>query len=295
MMYALLVSDIDGTLVAENKIVPLGVRAAVKAAQARGIRVCLATGRMWEAARQFVDEVEADPPVILYNGGFVYDFKTGHTLWTHPLPRQRVMQILPVLRRFPQVSRILFIHGKAYAERRTHFVDLFARRDSLVIDAAPEISGVPEFEALLEDDPMKILIIGDPADLAVLSAALAALPGPPINQVFSQRDYLEILSGDVSKGVALPVLARAAGVPLERVVAVGDALNDLTMLQTAGLGIAVEGSPPELLAVAGWVCPPPEREGVRVVIERVFLSGAMITSEREAPREPETPTHKNHE
>jgi hydroxymethylpyrimidine pyrophosphatase-like HAD family hydrolase len=62
------------------------------------------------------------------------------------------------------------------------------------------------------------------------------------------------------------------GVPLGEIVAVGDNLNDVAMLRAAGLGVAVEGSPPEVLAVARWVCPPPEREGVREVIERLFLS-----------------------
>jgi hydroxymethylpyrimidine pyrophosphatase-like HAD family hydrolase len=75
----------------------------------------------------------------------------------------------------------------------------------------------------------------------------------------------------IDKGVALHELARAVGTPLPQIVAVGDALNDLSMLQTAGLGVAVEGSPPQLLAAAGQTCPPPEQEGVRVLIERLFL------------------------
>src|SRR5207237_8036919 len=67
-----------------------------------------------------------------------------------------------------------------------------------------------------------------------------------------------------------------------RVVAVGDAMNDLTMLQTAGLGVAVEGSPPELLEAAGTTCPPPEQEGVRVLIERLFLTRDRAGAERPA-------------
>lgn len=264
--YALLVSDIDGTLVGEDKIVPPGVRAAARAAQRCGVRVCLATGRMWTAAQPFVEALGADPPVILYNGALVYDFASDRTLWACRLPRERIAQILALIRRFPQVSPQLYIHGKVFAERRTPFVDLYALRDRLTVEIEPD------FGALLTEDPMKILVIGEHADLEALSRALAELPGDPVNQVFSQQDYLEILPAETSKGVALPVLAQAVGVPLERIVAVGDNLNDLTLLKAAGLGIAVEGSPPELLAVARWVCPPPEREGVREVIERVFLS-----------------------
>jgi len=265
-VYTVLVADIDGTLVGEDKIVPPGVVRAVKAAQARGVRVCLATGRMWDAARPFVETLGANPPVILYNGALVYDFVSDRALRTRALPRAGVARILEVIRRFRQVSPLLFVHGKVFAERRTPFVDLYARRDRLTVETGT-------FEPLLTEDPVKMLIIGDPQDLEALSRALAALPAPPVNQVFSQKDYLEILPAGTNKGVALPVLAEATGVPLEQIVAVGDASNDLPMLQAAGMAVAVEGSPPEVLAAAAWVCPPPEREGVRVVIERVFLSG----------------------
>jgi Cof subfamily protein (haloacid dehalogenase superfamily) len=264
--YTLLVSDIDGTLVAENKTVPPGVRTAVTRAQARGVRVCLATGRMWEAARPFVEAIGANPPVILYNGGLVYDFASHRTLWTARLSAQEARRVLSVIRQFPRVSPQLYVHGTVYAERMTPLVERYARRENLAVEIGPS------FETLLTEDPMKILIVGEHADLDGLSRALTALPGVPVNQVFSQADYLEILPADTSKGIALPVLAEVVGVPLGEIVAVGDNLNDVAMLRAAGLGVAVEGSPPEVLAAARWVCPPPEREGVREVIERLFLS-----------------------
>ncbi len=275
---ALLVSDIDGTLVAENKAIPPGVVEAVRAAQATGIRVCLATGRMWEAARPFAEALGADPPAILYNGALVYDFAGGRVLWSARLPREAARRLLAVIRSFPRVSPQLYVRGRVFAERRTPYVDLYARRERLAVEIAPD------FDALLTEDPVKILVVGERADLDALSATLAALPGTPVNQVFSQHDYLEILPADVSKGTALPVLAQAVGVPLERVVAVGDNLNDLTMLQVAGLGVAVEGSPPELLAAADWVCPPPEREGLRVVIERLLAPTRDVTAKRDSGR-----------
>jgi len=277
LQYPVLVADIYGTIVPENKVGPPGVVAAVKAVQARGVRVCLATGRMWEAAREFVNAIGADPPVILYNGAQVFDFRTGRTLWTRRLPQETARQILVLVRQFPNVSPQLYVGGRVYAERMTPFVELYARRDHLTVHV------IPRFEDLLAEEPVKMLIIGDPPDLAALSQAVAALPGPAINQVFSQRDYLEILPPGISKGVALPVLAEALGVAVERVVAVGDNLNDLTMVEAAGLGIAVEGSPPAPLPADGWVCPPPEREAVRAVIAPLSLTDRTKTEEGARP------------
>lgn len=263
--YDLLIVDIDGTLVAEDKVVRPGVVAAIKAAQSKQVRVCLATGRQPRSALRFVDAVGADPPTIVYNGGLLYDFRAGRALWSLPLPLADARRVLPVLREFPETSPLVFVFNTVFAERYTPFVDLYARRDALTVELTPS------FDQLLTEAPAKFLIVGDRPDLDRLSRALAGLPGGPINQVFSQHDYLEILPPGTDKGVALREMAKAVRIPLHEIVAVGDAMNDLSMLQTAGLGVAVEGSPPELLAVAGATCPRPEQEGVRVLIERLFL------------------------
>src|SRR5260370_36164411 len=75
--YRLLIADIDGTLVPEDKIVRPGVVAAVKAARARGVRVCLATGRQPRSAHRFVEAVGADPPPIGYNGRLCCAFQAA--------------------------------------------------------------------------------------------------------------------------------------------------------------------------------------------------------------------------
>ncbi len=265
MRYTLLVADIDGTLVGEDKTVPPGVVGAVRAARQRGVRICLATGRMWDAARRYAEVIAADSPAILYNGALVFDFATGRTLWAHRIPEAAGRRLLPVLRTFPQTSPLVFARGKVYAERRTPFVDLYAKRDHLTVEI------VPSFEGVLDEDPAKLMVIGHPEDLPAVRRAIVATAGEAVTEVYSQPDYLEIIPPGVSKGVALPRLTEALGVPMAQVIAVGDNYNDVTMLRAAGLGIAVESAPPEVLAAAAATCPPPEEEGVRVVIERYFL------------------------
>ena len=262
-------TDVDGTLVPEDKIVPPGVIDAIRRAQERGIKICLATGRPWQATQPFVEATGADPPAIIYNGGLVYDFRNNRVLSRTALPQAVARAVLPVLRRFPDTSPLLFLHNQVYAERLTAQTALYAHRDRPL-----EIQQTPSFQALLDasrdEDPLKMLIVGGPSDLQAMDEALGALP-MPVNRVFSQQDYLEILPVGNNKGRALPVLAGALGVPIAETVAVGDAHNDLAMIQTAGLGVAVETSPPDLIAAAAWTCPPPEREGLRFVIDRLFF------------------------
>src|SRR5205807_9190706 len=101
MPYRLLVLDIDGTLVAGDKVVPPGVVRAITAAQARGVRVCLATRRRPESTRRFVDTVGADPPTIPYHGGPIYDFPARRSLRPRPRPLGAASRVLRVRTPFP--------------------------------------------------------------------------------------------------------------------------------------------------------------------------------------------------
>jgi Cof subfamily protein (haloacid dehalogenase superfamily) len=267
--YRLLVTDVDGTLVPEDKIVPPGVIDAIRRAQERGVKVCLATGRPWQATQPFIEATGADAPAILYNGGLVYDFRADRVLWRAALPQAVARATLPVLRRYPNTSPMIFLHGEVYAERLTAQTELYAHRDRPL-----QIETTPSFEGLLaespEEDPLKMLIVGEPSDLKAMDEALGALP-VAVNRVFSQKDYLEILPSGNDKGRALPVLVQAVGVSIAETVAVGDAHNDVAMIKAAGLGVAVETSPPDIIAAAAWTCPPPDREGLRFVIDRLLF------------------------
>lgn len=249
---------------------PAGVIEAIHRAQDRGVKVCLATGRPWQATEPFVEAVRADTPVILYNGGLIYDFAHNRVLSRTAVPQATARAVLPVLRRFSNTSPLLFLHGEVYAERITPLTRLYEHRDRPLV-----ILEIDSFQRLLDEspdeDPLKMLVIGEPPDLKALDEALGTLP-MPVNRVFSQKDYLEILPQGNNKGRALPVLAQAAGVTLAETVAVGDAHNDLAMIQAAGLGVAVETSPPDVVAAAAWTCPPPEQEGLRVVIDRLLFN-----------------------
>jgi hypothetical protein len=100
----------------------------------------------------------------------------------------------------------------------------------------------------------------------------------PINLVFSEETYMEIIPSGSSKGVALQFVAQHLGIPLGAVIAVGDNLNDLEMIQVAGLGVAMGNAPDELKAHADFVTATNDQEGLRHVIERFILAGESTQS-----------------
>jgi Cof subfamily protein (haloacid dehalogenase superfamily) len=267
--FRLVVADIDGTLLTRAREITPGVLAAVRAAQANGVRVCLATGRIWLSARQYFERLGADPPAILYNGGLVYDFRTGSVLRRTHLDYEHARAVLEILREVPEVQPHLYAGDRVYTGRVNALTDRYRRKDSV------QVEEVGDLVAFLPRDPMKILIIGARPDLERAVARIRTIP-MPINTVFSEETYLEILPVGSSKGVALEFVAAYLAIPLSEAVAVGDNLNDLEMLRAAGLGVAMGNAPDALKTAADAVTRTNDEEGLRDVIERFVLHGEQV-------------------
>lgn len=264
--YRVVVADLDGTVRSRALGITPGVRAAVAAARARGVRVCVATGRMWRSAAPWVATLGADAPAILYNGGQVFDFATGRVLVDHRLPRETARDALHLLHREPEARVHLYLHDRVYAERPDPLTDAYAADDGVRVDIVPGLA------SLLGEDPHKLLAIGPPARMAALGEAVRAA-GVPVHAVQSEPQYLEILPAGVSKGTALGALLAALGVPAAEAIAVGDNWNDLEMIEAAGLGVAMGHAPAGVRARADFVCGTSEEEGFRQVLERFVLAG----------------------
>jgi Cof subfamily protein (haloacid dehalogenase superfamily) len=270
----LLVVDLDGTVRSRALGIPPGVRGAVAAAQAHGVRVCVATGRMWRSAEPWVRALGADSPAILYNGGQVLDFESGRTLYERRLPRDAARAALDLARGDAAVQSHLYLRDRVYVEREDPLTEAYAADDGLTYDV------VPSLDALLTDDPQKLLVIGARDRIAALQATVHAAR-LPVHAVQSEPVYLEILPPGVSKGAALGALLEALGVGAAETIAVGDNWNDVEMLEAAGLGVAMGNAPEGVRARADHVCGTAEDEGVRQVIERFVLRAAAGAS---APR-----------
>jgi Cof subfamily protein (haloacid dehalogenase superfamily) len=265
----LVVADIDGTLLTREREITPGMLTAVRAAQAEGVRVCLATGRIWLSARQYFERLGADPPAILYNGGLVYDFHTEAVLRRTHLDYEHARAVLEILREVPEVQPHLYAGDRVYTGRVNELTDRYRRKDSV------QVEEVGDLVAFLPRDPMKILIIGARPDLERAVSRIRTI-SMPINTVFSEETYLEILPVGSSKGVALEFVAAHLGIPLSDVMAVGDNLNDLEMVRAAGLGVAMGNAPEALKSAADTVTRTNDEEGLRDVIERFVLHGEQV-------------------
>jgi Cof subfamily protein (haloacid dehalogenase superfamily) len=262
--YRLVVVDLDGTARSRRLGITPGVRNAVGAARARGVRVCVATGRMWRSAEPWIRALGVDPPAILCNGGQILDFETGRTLYERRLAAAAARAALQLISLDPELQPHLYVDDRVIVERRHPLTEAFTADDGLTADV------VPSFEPLLETDPHKILIIGPEPRIEILQRTIRGA-GLPVHAVQSEPVYLEILPPGVSKGEALRAACVALGVTLQETVAIGDNWNDVEMIEAAGLGVAMGHAPVGVRAKADYVCGTAEEEGVREAIERFVL------------------------
>lgn len=256
--------DLDGTLLTETLHYSERAAAAIAAAQAQGVRVTLATGRAFTSARPFATALGLTTPLIGYQGGVIGDPVTGAVLHRAAMPdadaRLAIQQAIA-----ENLDFNLYVNDVVYVRDLRWPNDFYQRWFGLPIRVVPDLT------ASLDGGATKFIIIAEPPETDVIEARWKARFDGHLDIVRSHRLFVEGNPRGVSKGTALAWLAQRLGIPRERIMAVGDNDNDRSMIEWAGVGVAMGGSPPSLQAIADWVAPSVDADGVAAALERFVL------------------------
>jgi len=259
--YRLIVSDLDGTLRAEGSAaVTPRVRAAVAAAQARGVRVVMATGRMFRTSSPFARALGLTTPLICNQGASIHDLETEKAIWERRIPRELLDQLFAFAR--DQVTLAAVTAGNFYATR----VD-----ENLAGLSGNITLGHLYAWAELPHDPEKVMFINDAKTSAHLYPQLTAQFSHRLQIVRSSDHYVELTHGDASKGNAVKWLAARWNIPREEIIAMGDQDNDRSMIEWAGLGVAMGNAVESVKSIAHYIAPSAAEDGAAVVIEKFIL------------------------
>jgi len=231
--------DLDGTLVGDDLVVRPRVRAAIAAAQRQGVAVTIVTGRMFAAAKPYAVELGISGPIVCYQGAAIFEVASGATL------RQVTVQ--------PDVTRTVLdwahehgVHAQCYADDVLYVeaINRFSKRYTDLARVEPHV--VPSLrEAFAQRPTIKIVLVDDPGPSQRHLDALRALLGERAYLTRSHVDFVEVIDPDVNKGEALGFVAERYGVGLDATLAVGDAWNDVPLLEAAAIGVAMGSGPPE--------------------------------------------------
>jgi len=220
---------------------------------------------MYASARPYAKRIKADAPLILYNGARIQDPTAGWMLFSAQLPRHQAVRGLWLARPF-DVHVNLYLGESIYIERVSEISQESARKDGV---AQIPVGDLGRFLEGQPDDPVKLLLIGPGKRLDALAAAYRAGgpgPGDLPHLVRSEATYLEIQPPGVAKGTGLVRVCQVLGSPPAAAIAFGDNLNDLEMIQAAGLGVAMGNSHADLKRAARIVAPSNDEDGVAAVL-----------------------------
>ena len=265
----LIATDLDGTLLRDDKTVSPRTVEAIRRAHQAGLRVVAATGRYLTGLPTFLSEIGIDYAVTS-NGAEGYRLGSNESLFEHPIETAAVAAVLEYLaERLPLTRAEVAVGGG-----RTHF----AQPGYADLLTETERRNFPMVYAELTD----LETIGRPlVKLAVrhptltpdeLYDALLASGLSGFHPTTSGAFIVEISGAGVTKARGVAQLAELLGVEAEQVLTIGDARNDIEMLQWAGIGVAMGNAVPETIAAADHTTATNEEDGLALAIEALLTA-----------------------
>ncbi|MBB5709213.1 Cof-type HAD-IIB family hydrolase [Sphingomonas xinjiangensis] len=263
----LLVSDIDGTLVRDDKTLSDAVIAAVARIQEAGIAMSLISARPPSGMLWIAERLGLKGPIGAFNGGTVV-MPDGRIVAADRLEPAIAARALEKIDR-PGVTPWLFADGKWYARDRTNH-NLPRERRAANVDAVFDA----DFAPLLARADKLVGVSDDHELLAAIEGEMQIAFGEGATVARSQPYYLDITAPTANKGDGIAGLAKAYGVPLSAVAALGDQRNDLPMFARAAVSVAMGQAPEEVRAAAKHVARSNQEDGVADAIDRFVLPPA---------------------
>ncbi|MFJ6199499.1 HAD family hydrolase [Micromonospora sp. NPDC092111] len=261
-------TDIDGTLLGDDRTLSARTAAVLARIAATGTPVVLVTGRPIRWLTLVYDQLAAPLPAICANGAVVYDPDTDRVLRADPLAPELLAEVARRLRAaVPGVSFAVEIVDSREMRHEAHYpLRWDADHDAIrAVESPEELSSVPAVKLLVragEQDPDTFV--------QVVAGALEGLAEATHS---SYSGLVEISAAGVTKAAGLAWYAARLGVDQRDVLAFGDMPNDVPMLTWAGRAVAVANAHPAVLEIADEVTGANTADGVATYLEKVFGVG----------------------
>lgn len=266
----ILLSDMDGTLLDSKSRISENNKQAIKTFIQEGGRFGIATGRCLENAETFLDGVEINGYCILTNGGQLYDFNQQKYIKEYGIEKEKIKSFLQkCLAEKQRIGIQIYTKDMCCFISREEYADQNVVRDHHPV----KFVSLPDVMAA---EWMKILFSGNESDLLWLESQSeyletrgdvdrvrsGGIAGTPVK-------YYEFLPVGINKGSMVAELKKYV-TDRDTIYAVGDYYNDIDMLKTADVGIAMENAPDEVKGYADMVCTDCDQDAIADVIENII-------------------------
>lgn len=276
MRYHVIALDLDGTLLTPQKTILPESLAALRDARAAGVKVLIVTGRHHVAIHPFYQALQLDTPAICCNGTYLYDYQAQQVLASDPVRPEQAEQLISLLEKH-QIEGLMYVDNAmlypAHSEKiqghvartttwaqslpeaqRPVFKDVHSLRQS-----ANEVDNIWKF-ALIDSDLPKLRQFTDHVESTL-----------GLTCEWSWQDQVDVTQRGNSKGARLAQWVAEQGLTMDQVIAFGDNDNDLSMLETVGLGVAMGNAADEIKARAKLTIGNNEQPSIAETIYRYVL------------------------
>jgi Cof subfamily protein (haloacid dehalogenase superfamily) len=260
---ALVISDVDGTLLTKDKTLTDGARAAVRRLHDAGIGFTLTSSRPTIGMRFLIEPLAITLPLGAFNGSAIVDPQLN-PIEQHLIPTSAVERSLSVLDQFG-IDIWLFTNDRWLTRNGD---GEYVPNEKRAIRADPTV--VADFSPYLSS---VCKIVGSSADAELLQrceAAMLEAVDAQATAVRSQSYYLDVTPPGCDKGTFVQAMARRLGISTDAVATIGDMENDLAMFRTSGLSIAMGNATDDVKKVAARVTASNEDEGFAKAIEMIL-------------------------
>lgn len=267
MTFQAIAFDLDGTLLNSQGQILTSSQRAIQNAREKGIKIILVTGRHHTAARPYHYQLGLDTPIICCNGTYIYDVETDSMPIANPLSKTQAAQVIEVAEKYGTHLLMYSRDAMNYLQLNDHMRKFSQWVASCPESVRPHLQQVQDFRQLLGKDNEVIwkFVVSHP-DRAVMEQTVAALPAADFSCEWSWIDRVDIAKNGNSKGRRLLELLNTWKIDPRNVIAFGDNHNDISMLTSAGLGIAMGNAEPAVKQQATLVTLSNDEDGIAAAL-----------------------------
>lgn len=266
MTIELLALDLDGTLISDLKTIPAETIKTIQIVIAQNVKVTLATGREYATTQPFAKKLNLNAPIICYQGGLIKDVRTEET-WLSQTIDPYLSRAVIKFARSHRLPMLLFLTNDIFIELPSSYLKNF------MAQLGTSFKLVHNLLCALDEDrlPAKFIFVQPEEQSFQVFQRLTEAFGPDLTIVKSRPDLVEVTHPKVSKGHALAYLAQVFDIPMTKTMAIGDEDNDISMLQMAGLGVAMGNASRGAKAAADVIAPSIDNHGAIWAMEKYIL------------------------
>lgn len=273
--YKMLVMDMDGTLLTDDKRISDRNKKALKSAADRGVKIAISTGRIFASAKIYGEMIGVKTPIIASNGAYIREGDSDRIIHSRPLGEKNARDILGICQKYGLYCQLYtsdtiftekIIYSSANYDKWNRALPEDKRVKLKVVDKSSWDDVIDQnrgsiLKALFtEPDAEKLMAVHE--EISNLNVEIT-------NSAYSST--FEVMDKGVTKGKAVEALAKYLNIDRQDVICMGDSENDISMVEYAGLGIAMENGSDEIKKASGFVTLSNEQDGVAYAIEKFIL------------------------